>query len=171
MIHLVDESEDGKVAQSAGFKQLARLRLNALTAIEHHHRAVDGGQGAIGIFAEVLVTRRVQQIEEATAILELQYGGGDADATGLLNRHPIGGRVATIALGTHGAGRVHRASIEQELFGQGGLAGIRMRDDGEGPPASDLRRESGVGGVVRNRGIRDGLGRQGYSNKLSGRGD
>ena len=117
------------------------------------------------------MTWRVEQIEEATAIFELQYGGGDADPTGLFNRHPIGGGVAAIAFGTHGTGRVDGTSIEQELLGEGGLAGIGMRDDGKGPPASDLSRESGVGGVARNRRIGDGLGGQGYSNELSGRGD
>jgi hypothetical protein len=39
------------------------------------------------------------------------------------------------------AREVNRAGIEEELFGEGGLAGVRMRDDGEGPTARHLASE------------------------------
>lgn len=36
--------------------------------------------------------------------------------------------------GGDGAGKLHRAAVEQELFGQCRFARIGMRDDGECPP-------------------------------------
>src|SRR3546814_5265849 len=55
---LVDESDDRHRTQAAHLEQFQRLRLDALRGVDHHHRAVDCGEGAIGILAEILVPRR-----------------------------------------------------------------------------------------------------------------
>jgi hypothetical protein len=62
-IDLVDEGDDRHRAQPADLEQLARLRLDALGGVDHHHRGIDRGQRAIGVLAEILVPRRVEQVE------------------------------------------------------------------------------------------------------------
>ena len=80
LVELVDEGEDRDVPHAADLEQLARLRLDALRRVEHHHRAVGRGERAVGVFAEVLVAGRVEQVEAVAVVLELQRGRGDRDA-------------------------------------------------------------------------------------------
>ena len=58
-VHLVDESEDGRVARPADLQQAPRLRFHAVTRVDHHQRRVHGGEHSVGVFAEILVTRSV----------------------------------------------------------------------------------------------------------------
>ena len=53
------------------------------------------------------------------------------------------------------AGQVDRAAVEQELLGQRRLAGVRVRDDGEGPAARDFATEAFVA-VGHSRAVRSG---------------
>ena len=55
----------GNVAQAADLEQLARARLDALGGVDHHDGGIDRGQRAVGVFREVLVARRVEQVEDA----------------------------------------------------------------------------------------------------------
>jgi hypothetical protein len=48
--------------------------------VEHHHRAVDRGQGTVGVLAEILVARRVEQVEGEPLVLEAHHRRGDRDA-------------------------------------------------------------------------------------------
>ena len=91
-VHLVDEGDDRHVAQAADLEQLAGPRLDALGGVDHHDRRIDRGQGAVGVLAEILVARRVQQIEHRAAILEMHHRGGDRDAALLLDLHPVRAR-------------------------------------------------------------------------------
>ena len=61
LVQLVDEGQDRQTAGATHFEQLERLRLDALGGVEHHHDAVDREQRPVGVFAEVLVARRIQQ--------------------------------------------------------------------------------------------------------------
>ncbi len=75
----------GHRAQPADLEELQCLRLDALGGVDHHHRAVDGSQRAIGVFGEVLVARRVEQVERDDAAVRLRAleghdRGGDRDA-------------------------------------------------------------------------------------------
>src|SRR5438477_6471685 len=47
--------------------------------VEHRHRAVEGGQGAAGVLAEVLVARRVGEVERETRMLKVNHRRGDRD--------------------------------------------------------------------------------------------
>jgi hypothetical protein len=58
-VHLVDEGDDGDVAQAANFKELQGLRLDALGGVQHHDGGVGGGQRAVGVLREVLVSRGI----------------------------------------------------------------------------------------------------------------
>ena len=145
-VHLVDEGHDRDVAQPADLEQLERLRLDALGGVQHHDRRIDRGQRAVGVLAEVLVARRVEQVEGAAAILEGHHRGRDRDAALLLDLHPVRARAPPLALGLDLAGEMDRAAEQQQLLGQRGLARVRVRDDREGaPPGGGL----GDGGAAR----------------------
>ena len=62
-VDLVDEGDDRHRAQAADFEQLAGLRLDAFRGVDHHHRRIHCGQRAVGIFREILVAWRVEQVE------------------------------------------------------------------------------------------------------------
>ncbi len=64
-VHLVDECDDRDVAQAANLEQLAGARLDALGGVDHHHRGIHCCQRAVGVLGEVLVARRVEQVEHA----------------------------------------------------------------------------------------------------------
>ena len=133
-VELVDEGDDRQLAGAADLEQLDRLRLDALGAVDEHHRAVGRGQGAVGVLAEVVVAGGVEQVELEVAIGELHHAGRDRDAALAFERHPVAGRVALGAPLLDRAGEADRAAVEQQLLGQRRLAGVRVGDDGEGTP-------------------------------------
>ena len=73
-VHLVDERRDRHVAQAADLEQLAGLGLDALRGVDHHDGRVDRGQRAVRVLAEVLVARRVEQVERAVRVVERHHG-------------------------------------------------------------------------------------------------
>ena len=141
-VQLVDEGDDRDVAQAADLEQLQRLRLDALGGVQHHDGAVGRRQGAVGVLREVLVARRVQQVEHLAVVLERHHRGADGDAALLLDLHPVRAGAAVLAAGAHGPGGADRPAGQQDMLGQGGLARIGVRDDGEGPAAAGLLFES-----------------------------
>ena len=136
-VHLVDEGDDRDVAQPADLEQLARARLDALGGVDHHDRGIDRGQRAIGVFGEVLVAGRVEQVEDAVGIFEGHHRGDDGNAALALDAHPVRTGLAAVGLGAHFAGELDRAAEQQQLFGERRLARVRVRDDREGAPARD----------------------------------
>ena len=87
---------------------------------------------------------RVEQVHDAVPVRELEHGRGDRDAALLLELHPVrGGRAPALPrLDRPGAGG-QRAAVEQELLGEGGLAGVGVRDDRERAAPGRLRRHPG----------------------------
>ena len=142
-VHLVDEGDDRNIAHAANFKQLARLALNPLRRIQHHHGGIHRGQGAIGIFRKILVAWRVQQVEDHAVTFKSHDGGRNRNPAILFNFHPVGTRAPRIALGAHRAGKLNGAALEQQFFGQRGFARIRMGDDGKAPPAGGFFGDTG----------------------------
>ena len=137
-VHLVDEGDDRNVAQAADFEELAGARFDALGAVDHHDGRINRRQRAVGVFGKVLVARRIQQVEDAAAIFKGHHRGDDRNAARPLDRHPVRARAPPVALGAHLSGKLDGAAEQQELFGERGLAGVRMGNDGEGPPARNL---------------------------------
>ena len=137
-VQLVDEGEDGDGALPADAEELAGLRLDALGAVEQHDRPVDGVERPVGVLGEVGVAGGVEQVELQPAVGEGQHRGGDGDAALPLHLHPVGDGVGPPALGLDRAGQLDDAAVEQQLLGQRGLAGVGVRDDGEGAAAADL---------------------------------
>ncbi len=136
-VELVDEGGDRHIAQAAHLKQLAGLAFNTLRAVQHHHRAVHRRQGAIGILAEVLMARRIQQVKSLAAIIEGHDGGRHGNAPLPLHLHPVGPRAPLFPTGFHRTGKLNGAAEQQQLFGQCRLARIRMGDNCKGPPVGN----------------------------------
>ena len=138
-VHLVDEGEDGDVPHGADLEELPGLGLHALGGVDDHDGGVGGHEGAVGVLREVLVARGVQNVDAEALVLELHDRGGDRNAALLFDLHPVGGGGPGVFLALDRAGLGDGSAVEQELFRQGGLAGVGVADDGEGAPALDLR--------------------------------
>ena len=137
-VHLVDEGEDRDVAEAADLEQFAGACLDAFGGVDHHDGGVDRGEGAVGVFGEVFVARRVQQVEDAAAIFERHDRGDDGDAAVALDAHPVGPGTAAFTLGADVACELDGAARPEQALGQRGLAGIRVGDDREGATAVDF---------------------------------
>ena len=136
-VELVDEGDDGDVAQPADLEQLQRARLDALGGVDDHDRRVDGGQRAVGVVGEVLVARRVEQVEDVVAIFEGHHRGDDGNAALALDLHPVGSGLDAVLLGLDLAGELNGAAEQQQLFGQRRLARVGVRNDRKGAAAGD----------------------------------
>ncbi len=136
-IKLVDECDDGNVAHAADFEQLARARLDALGRVDHHDSGINRRERAIGVFRKVFVARRVEQVEDAIAVLERHHRRDDGNSALALDAHPVRARLATVRLGAHFARKLDGAAKQQQLLGQRRLARVRVRDDGERSAPAD----------------------------------
>ena len=137
-VALVHEREDWHAPAAADLEELARLRLNALGGVNDHERGIHGGQHAVGVLGEVLVTRGVEQVDRAAGVVELEDGGADGDAALLLEFHPVGGGGALVFPGGDGAGEVQGVAVEQEFLRERGFARVGVGDDREGATAGDF---------------------------------
>ena len=88
-VELVDERQDGQPMTPANLVQLSRLRLDAIRGVDHHHDTVGGNEGAVGVFAEVLVAGSVEQRHAPALDLELERSRRNRDAALLLELHPV----------------------------------------------------------------------------------
>jgi hypothetical protein len=88
-VHLVDESDDGRIAQAADFQEFDRLLLHALGGIDHHDGGVHRRQYAVGVFGKILVPRGIEQVEYAVAMAELHHRACHRNAALALDLHPV----------------------------------------------------------------------------------
>jgi hypothetical protein len=115
------------------------LRVRAsmpLAGVDHHDGGIDRGQRAVGVLREVLVARRVEEVEDPVA-----YSKVMTEVTTEMPRSfsmPIQSeRVDAGSSSPSPRRELDRAAEQQELFGERGLAGVRVRDDREGAAAGD----------------------------------
>ena len=137
-VQLVDEGQDRRVPQATHFHQLDGPLLHALGGINHHQRRIHGGEGAIGIFGEVGVAGGIQQVDRGPLVGKLHHRGGHGNAPLLLHLHPVGGGVFAGLLALNGTGTLDQVSVQQQLFGNGGFTGVRVRNDREGAALGHL---------------------------------
>src|SRR5271155_2882507 len=71
-------------------------------------------------------------------MLEAHHRGGDGDAALALDRHPIRAHAPPFAARLHLARQLDRPAKQQQFLGQGGLAGVRVRNDRKAAPARNL---------------------------------
>src|SRR6266446_8782669 len=67
-------------------------------------------------------------------MLKAHHGRGDRDAALALDRHPIRAHPPPLDL----ARKLDRPTKQQQFLGQGGLAGVGVRNDRKGAPAQNL---------------------------------
>ena len=84
------------------------------------------------------MSRGIQNIDTVSVIVKLQHRRGDRNTSLLLDLHPVRHRMSCCCLSFYGTGKIDGSSVEQELFCQGRLSGIRVRDNGKGPATIDL---------------------------------
>ena len=137
-VHLVDERDDRRVACPADLQQPQGLRLDAVGGVDHHQRGIDRGQHPVGVLGKVLVARGVEQVDHAVAVFHLHHRAGDRDAALLLDLHPVGGGMPRGLACLDAAGDLDGPCVEQQLFGQRGLARVGVGNDGERPPPADF---------------------------------
>ena len=139
-VHLVDETENGRIPQPAHVHQLDGAVLHTLGPVNHHQGGIHRGQGAVGVLGKVLVAGGIQQVDGALPVGELHHRGGHRDAPLLLHGHPVRGGVRP-SLAFHAAGHLDGVAQQQELLRDGGLASVRVRNNGEGTARVDLLAE------------------------------
>ena len=122
-IELVDEGHDRRVAQAADFHQLDRALFDALGAVDHHQRRIDRGEHAVGVFGEVRVAGRVEQVDDRPRT-GTASPRRHRNAALLFQRHPVRGRMPRGLAAFTLPGHLDRAAEQQQLFGQRGLAGV-----------------------------------------------
>src|SRR5690606_17344739 len=64
--------------------------------------------------------------------------GGDRDSPLLFHFHPVGGGMTVGAPALDGARYLDLVSVQQQLFGDGGFTGVRVRNDRKGAAFSDF---------------------------------
>ena len=96
--------------QPANFEQLERARLDALGGINYHDRGVNRRQRAVGVVGEILVARRVEQVEDVVAVFERHHRCDDGDAAIALDLHPVGARLDAVLLGLDLTGELNGAA-------------------------------------------------------------
>jgi len=142
-VELVHERHDWDLPHPADLEELDRLRLDALRAVDEHDGGVGGRERAVGVFREVVVARRVEEVHVVARVRELQHARRDRDAALALELHPVARRVAArVPARLDRAREMDRAAVEEQLLRERRLARVRMRNDREGAPAGDLGCES-----------------------------
>ena len=93
------------------------------------------------------MSRGVENVDAEALVLELEHRGGDGDAALLFQLHPVGHRVPGRGLALDGTGQLDGPAVEEEFLREGGLACVRVGDDGEGAPPFDFLLHIAHGGV------------------------
>ena len=131
-VELIDEGENRGITQATYFQELDRSRFDALGAVDHHERRVHGSEGTVGIFGEVFVPGRIEQIHDGVPIRELHHRGGHGDPPLLLQGHPIRGGMAIRLPCLDRTRQADRAPEQQKLFRDRRFTGVRVGNDRKG---------------------------------------
>src|SRR5579883_2574979 len=141
-IHLVDEREERYAARATDSEEFFRLRLDALGGVDQHDRTIRCKQRAVRILAEILVAGCVEQVDRVSRVRKLQDGRRDRDTALLFELHPVaGGRPLRAARGDL-AGRLDRAAVQEQLFGERRFARVGVRDDRKRAALFDLAHQA-----------------------------
>ena len=131
-VHFVHENDHGGVAHSADFHEFFGLFLYAFHAIHHEDYAVYRGECAIGVFGEIFVSGRIEDVDPFVFVMERHYRCGHGDTSLFFNFHEIGGGGFGDFVAFYGACGLDLTAEEEEFLCEGGFTGIWVSDDGEG---------------------------------------
>ena len=131
-VKLIDESENGDMTHHANLEELNRLRLHTLCSVNDHDRTVGCHKRPIGILREILVSRRVQDIDASSVIIKLQNGRSNGNPSLLLNFHPVRNRMLCRLSSLYGSRKIYCPSIEKKFLRQGRFTRIGVRNNRKG---------------------------------------
>lgn len=137
-VELVDEDDYRGRAHAADLHQLARLRLDALGAVDDDDDRIDGRQRAEGVLGEVFVARSVENVDLRALVFEAHYGRGDRDSALAFDLHEVRSGALLDLVALDGPGDVDGAAEEEQFLGKGGFTRVGVGDDREGAAACDL---------------------------------
>ena len=128
-VQLVGEDQEGQAEPLQDPDQHPGLGLDALDRRDHQHGAVENRQCALDLGHEVGVARSVDQVHLHRPARGRQGHrgdrGADGDAAAAFDRVRVGGRVAVVDATEVPGG----PGLVEESFGEGGLAGVYVRQD------------------------------------------
>ena len=136
-VDLVDDHERRQPALERLAEHEPRLGQRALGRIDQQQHAVDHGQRALDLAAEVGVARRVDDVDEDVVVVDGGVLGEDRDAP-----FPLEVRVVHHPLGHPLVGAEEPALVEHGVD-EGGLAVVDVGDDGDVSPQSVGHRRTG----------------------------
>ena len=113
VVNLVDEGENGDAPFFTDAEELLRLGFDAFGDVDEHDGAVGSHEGPVRIFTEVLMARRVEDIDMMAFVVELEDRTGDGDTTLFFNFHPVRNGMFRRLAGLDGTGQVDGTSVEQ----------------------------------------------------------
>jgi hypothetical protein len=150
-VELVDEGDDWDATHPANVKQLPGLGFHSLRSVEEHQCRVHRRKRAVCVFAEVVVTRGVEQVQPMSAVLELHCARGHRDPALALQLHLVARRVPLGPALLDRTGKMDGAAIEQDPTNASACAPVpvatsRTREPGPTPASvatSRLSRFSG----------------------------
>ena len=140
-VHLVDEDDDGRIPHAAHLHQLPRLRLHTLGTVHHDDGRVNSRQRTVSVFGKVLVSRCVEDVHlvfclrALRRIVKFHHRRRYRDTSLFLDVHPVGCRCLPDFVTLHGTSHLYLSAKQQKLLCQRCLTGIRVRNNGERPPA------------------------------------
>ena len=90
MVDFIDKGKNRDASVFTNAEQLFRLSFDALSHVDEHDGAVSCHKGAVRVFAEVLMARRVEYVDMMTFVIKLQNRAGNGNAALLFDFHPVG---------------------------------------------------------------------------------
>ena len=117
----------------AYLKQFSGLGLHTFGTVNHHHSRISRHQCTVSILREILMARRIQNIDTVTIVIKLQYGRSDGNTPLLFYLHPVRYCMAGSGLSFHGTCKINGSSIQKKLLCQSGFSRIRMGNNGKSP--------------------------------------
>ncbi len=130
-VHLVDESKKRNLPVLAHVEKLARLWFDPLGGVDDDHGKIHRCEHTVSVLGKVMVPRRVQQVDRAAAVFEIQHGRTDRNPAFFLQLHPVRLRGGLLFFGRDRTRQMNRPAVEEEFLGQGRFSRVRVRDDGK----------------------------------------
>ena len=144
-IELVHEGKDGDSATSTDFEEFSGLGFDSFGGIDDHDCGIDGGKDSVGIFGKVSMAWGIEEVDDVVAVGELEDGRGDGDSALLFELHPIAGGGSLVATSGDAACELDCPTVKKELFGEGGLPCVGVRDNGKRAASRDFAGGQRVG--------------------------
>jgi hypothetical protein len=138
-VEFIDKGKNRNMPHDTDLEQLPRLRLHAFAGVYHHDCRIRSHQSAVSVFREILMARRIKNIDAVSAIVELQHGTGHRDTSLLLDLHPVRNSVSGRRLAFYRSGKINGSAVQQKFLSQSRLAGVRMRNNRKGSSFFNLR--------------------------------